>query len=115
MWPRPHLTQTWLINLCSTAEGAGRKTTDQFVFVEKLDKRGGDKGVESLQEGVYLGLDGSRHPQLRHQLDVLGLREDTHTHQSLQEIVMEQRERHAPVSTVLCFTRQCHLLQHCTF
>lgn len=60
-------------------QGGLRRTTNQFVFVEKLDERGRDEGVESVQEGVYLRLDGSRHPQLCHQLDILSLREDTHT------------------------------------
>lgn len=51
--------------------------------------------MESLQESVYLRLDGSRHPQLRHQLDILCLREDTHTHtdQSPPEILMDKRKR----------------------
>lgn len=43
-----------------------RSMTNQFIFVEKLDKRGRNEGVESLQEGIYLRLDGSRHPQLCH-------------------------------------------------
>lgn len=56
--------------------------TNQFVFVKKLDERGRDEGVESVQKGIYLRLDGSRHPQLRHQLDILGLREDRHRSKS---------------------------------
>lgn len=47
--------------------------TNQFIFIEELDERRWDEGVEPLQEGVYLRLDGSGHPQLSHQLDVLGL------------------------------------------
>lgn len=58
-----------------------RRTTHQFVFIEKLDEWGGDESVESLQEGIYLRLYGSCHPQLCHQLYILGLRhrEITHT------------------------------------
>lgn len=61
-------------------QGGQRRTTNQFIFVEKLDERRRDEGVEALQEGIYLRLDGSSHPQLRHQLDILSLREDTHAH-----------------------------------
>lgn len=87
---------TWLINLCIRAEevvggggekplsktqkqerpgtnGGQRTNTHQFIFVKKLDERGGNEGVKSLQEGIDLRLDGSRHPQLRHQLDVFSL------------------------------------------
>ena len=54
-------------------QGALGPKAYQFIFVKELDERGGDIGVEPLQEGVYLGLDGACHPQLCHQLDVLGL------------------------------------------
>lgn len=54
--------------------GGQRTNTHQFIFVEKLDERGGNERVKSLQEGVDLRLDGARHPQLRHQLDVFSLK-----------------------------------------
>lgn len=38
-------------------------------------REGGNEAVEPVQEGIYLGLDGSSHPQLCYQLDILRLRE----------------------------------------
>lgn len=69
-----------------------RKRTNQFVFVKKLDERGGDECVESLQEGVYLRLDGSCHSQLRYQLDILRLRDKTRRKrdQSIKEILIDE-------------------------
>lgn len=69
----------------------GRRNTYQFIFVKKLDERRGDEGVESLQEGVYLRLDGSCHPQLRHQLDVLRLRKHSLPDQSPSQIQTDKR------------------------
>lgn len=34
----------------------------QFIFVKKLNERRRNEGVESLQEGIDLRLDGSCHP-----------------------------------------------------
>lgn len=60
--------------------------TNQFVFIEKLNERSRNESVESLQEGVDLGLDSASHPQLRHQLDILRLKDtrtSTRTHFTL--------------------------------
>lgn len=51
------------------------KDTNQFIFIKELDEGGGNEGVEPVQESIYLGLDGSSHPQLCQQLDILCLRE----------------------------------------
>lgn len=56
-------------------EGRTSKDTNQFIFIKELDEGGGNEGVEPVQEGIYLGLDGSSHPQLCYQLDILRLRE----------------------------------------
>lgn len=63
--------------------------TNQFVFIEKLNERSGNESVESLQEGIDLRLDSASHPQLRHQLNVLRLK-DTHTfHVGVMETLVE--------------------------
>lgn len=53
--------------------------TNQFIFIKKLNEWSRNESVESLQEGVDLRLDSTSHSQLRHQLDVLCLK-DTHMH-----------------------------------
>lgn len=63
--------------------------TNQFVFIEKLNERSGNESVESLQEGVDLRLDSASHPQLRHQLDVLRLKETYTFHIGVMETLVK--------------------------
>lgn len=73
------LSKTWKQERTGT-NGGQRTHTHQLIFVKKLDEGGGNERVKSLQERIDLRLDGSRHPQLRHQLDVFSLRH-THTYE----------------------------------
>lgn len=68
----------------------GRGHTHQFIFVKKLDEGGGNECVKSLQERIDLRLDGSRHPQLCHQLDVFSLRH-THTSKHRLEVLLPRQ------------------------
>lgn len=56
-------------------KGEQARTLTNSYSSKSWMREGGNEAVEPVQEGIYLGLDGSSHPQLCYQLDILRLSE----------------------------------------